>query len=490
MGPIRASTGFEASSSAHRVVANEENAVTRGSPQWDIHFEAGASLAPPLAGSHGITRSEVGAELRRCRGVLPQLLGPRAPSGFVRVLRRTADLRAIQSSAKRWRRRKLQDLIHIGIGGSSLGADALLRATAQPLYNLLPERRRGGPRVHFVDNVDPETLGALLDAVDLRRALVHVVSKSGSTVETAAGFQVLRDALERAGRGLRWSRHCVFTTGRGALRELGKREGVEILNFPSDVGGRFSVLTASGLFTPAVAGVDVGAVVQGARRYLSRVAGASPGDNSAAVSAAIAYLMAVQKRKPIHVLMPYADSLEPLARWYVQLIGESLGKRTRRGNRVTGVGPTPLAARGSTDQHSQVQLFVDGPPDKWVTFVVAERSRRKQPIAGGAPAAYLDGLDLGTLLRAEQRGTALALASVRRPSASWILPRIHPQSVGQLFFALELQAAYQGALYGIDAFDQPGVEAGKRAAFALIGREGYDAERAAIESAAPASWRV
>jgi glucose-6-phosphate isomerase len=188
--------------------------------------------------------------------------------------------------------------------------------------------------------------------------------------------------------------------------------------------------------------------------------------------------------------MPYADCLEPLARWYVQLIGESLGKRTRRGKRVVGVGPTPLAARGSTDQHSQVQLFVDGPPDKWLTFVTVEQSRREQPIAGGAPAAYLDGLDLGTLLRAEQRGTALVLASARRPSASWVLPEIHPECLGQLFFALELHTAYQGALYGIDAYDQPGVEAGKRAAFALIGREGYEDQRAAIEAAEPASWIV
>jgi glucose-6-phosphate isomerase len=282
----------------------------------------------------------------------------------------------------------------------------------------------------------------------------------------------------------------VFTAGRGALRELATREGVEILDFPADVGGRFSVLTASGLFTPAVAGVDVGAVVQGARRYLSRIANAALADNSAAVSAAIAYLMAERKRKSIHVVMPYADSLEPLARWYAQLIGESLGKRARRGTRTTGVGPTPLPARGTTDQHSQVQLFVEGPADKWVNFVTVEKPRRVQRIAGGEPADYLEGIDLGSLLRAEQRGTAIALATARRPSACWTLPEIHPQSVGQLFFALELQAAYQGALYGIDAYDQPGVEAGKIAAFALLGRDGYKKEKAAIEASAPPIWRI
>jgi len=465
--------------------------VTRSTAaSWDIHFEAGGSLAPPLARAHGVTQAEVRAELRRCREVLPRLRSTRAPSGFVNVLKRPVALRAVQDAAARWRARKPSDLIHIGIGGSSLGAEALLRAIAHPQYNLLPDRQRGGPRIHFVDNVDPETLGGLLEWVDLRQAMLHVVSKSGGTVETAAGFQVLRDALERAGRGVRWNERCVFTAGQGALRELATREGVEVLDFPEDVGGRFSVLTPSGLFTPAMAGIDIDAVVQGARRYLSRVANAALTSNSAAVSAAIAYLMANAKRKNVHVLMPYADALEPLARWYVQLIAESLGKRARRGTRATCVGPTPHPARGTTDQHSQVQLFIDGPTDKWVSFVSVEKSRRVQRIAGGEPAEYLADIDLGTLLRAEQRGTAIALAAARRPSACWVLPEIHPQSIGQLFFALELQTAYQGALYGIDTYDQPGVEAGKIAAFALLGRDGYQKEKAAIESNTPPSWRI
>jgi glucose-6-phosphate isomerase len=289
---------------------------------------------------------------------------------------------------------------------------------------------------------------------------------------------------------VRWQRQCVFTAGRGALRDIGKREGVEILDFPEDVGGRFSILTASGLFTPAVAGVDIEAVVAGARRYLSLVTKAPLAQNSAAVFAAIAFLMAERKRKPIQVLMPYADSLEPLARWYVQLVGESLGKQARRGKRTVGVGPTPLPARGTTDQHSQVQLFMEGPRDKWMSFVRVERSQRSLPVPGDGPAPYLKDLDLATLLRAEQRGTEVALASGGRPSASWILPEVHPESLGQLFFALELQTAYQGKLYGIDAYDQPGVEAGKVAAFALIDRPGYEKDKAKIESATPPSWRI
>ncbi|MFP8878777.1 MAG: glucose-6-phosphate isomerase [Myxococcota bacterium] len=456
----------------------------------DIHFEAGGSLAPPLARSHGISRAEVKAELRRCAGVLAELLSDAAPAGFVRALKRPSILAKTRKAAARWRRRKPTDLIHIGIGGSSLGAEALLRALAHPQHNLLTAARRVGPRVHFVDNVDPETLGALLEVVDLRKSLVHVVSKSGGTVETAAGFQVVRDALTRAGRSTRWEEHCVFTTGRSALRDMARREGVETLDFPEQVGGRFSVLTPSGLFTPAVAGVDISGVVGGARRYLARVSKGTPAGNPSAVAAAIAYAMAVSKRKPIHVLMPYADSLEPLARWYVQLIGESLGKSRRQGRRIVGVGPTPLPARGTTDQHSQVQLFVEGPSDKWLTFVSLEASRRRRSIGAGPPADYLEGIDLGELLRAEQRGTAVALARAGRPTANWRLPTISPDTVGQLFFALELQTAFQGALYGINAYDQPGVEAGKLAAFALIGREGYADHRKVIEASDPPTWTI
>jgi glucose-6-phosphate isomerase len=190
----------------------------------------------------------------------------------------------------------------------------------------------------------------------------------------------------------------------------------------------------------------------------------------------------------VHVLMPYGDALEPLSRWYVQLAGESLGKR-RPGSR-RGVGPTPLPARGATDQHSQLQLFVEGPPDKLVVFVDVARPRRRVALPGTPPAPYLKGVSAGQLLRAEREGTAVALARAGRPSLTWELPAAAPECIGQLLFALQLQTAYQAALYGIDAYDQPGVEAGKVAANALIGRAGYEAERAAIEAGRPPDWRI
>jgi glucose-6-phosphate isomerase len=461
-----------------------------------LTLEAGGVLAPPLGAAHGLRRSEVRTLLRPLRNVMPTLLGAEAASGFLRVVERPAVLRGIVETARTLRRRNFEDLIHIGIGGSALGAQTVLAALGHPLHNLLPRAKRKGPRVHFVDNVDPASLAALLGSVDLRRTLVHVVSKSGSTVETAAGFHVLRAALARK-RGARWGSHFVFTSGEGALQQLAERSGAHWVPFPEDVGGRFSAFTPSGLLTPAIAGVNVAGVVGGARRLLSRLRKAPLDRNPAAVAAAIAFGLAERRNKPIQVLMPYADSLEPLSRWYVQLAAESLGKRRpaspsgrlRRGPRSEGVGPTPLPARGSTDQHAQVQLFVEGPADKLVVFVVARRTQALR-IPRGPAAPYLAGVELGALLQAEQEGTQVALARAGRPSLRWELPAVTPDALGQLLLALELQTAYQAELYGVNAYDQPGVEAGKVAAFALLGREGYAAERAAIRRQRPASWRI
>ncbi|HEY8120642.1 MAG TPA: glucose-6-phosphate isomerase [Myxococcota bacterium] len=451
----------------------------------DIRLELGAALAPPLPAEHGLSREEILAALPRLAGVVPRLLGDARPSGFLRALERPHLQREIAATAKRLRGAGFGDLVHVGIGGSALGAETLLRALGHPFRNQLPDRSRGGPRVHFVDNVDPDTLGALTELLGRRKTLLHVVSKSGGTVETAAAFQVLRTAL---GAGKRLRERCVVTTGKGALREYAEKESIPIVEFPEDVGGRFSVFSASGLLTPAIAGVDVAAVVRGAKRFAARARSAPLAQNPAALAAVVSHALAERRGKPINALMPYADALEPLARWAVQLLGESLGKRARADGR--SVGPTPLPARGTTDQHSQVQLFVEGPADKLVVFLRVARTARRVSIPGGEPAAYLRGVELGRLLRAEQEGTRVALAEAGRPSITWELPRISGESVGQLFLALMLQTAYQGELYGIDAYDQPGVEAGKLAAFALIGRVGYERRRAELEAQPLPSWRV
>ncbi|NNL86360.1 MAG: hypothetical protein HKP27_11935 [Myxococcales bacterium] len=234
-----------------------------------LALDLGATLAPPLGVRHGLRRDEVRQEARRLRRVLERLVSSGAPSGFAKLPKRRAALDATLRMARRVRRRNWRDWVHVGIGGSSLGAETIFCALANPVHNLRAGRRDAKhPRVHFVDNVDPTRIEALFASLDLRRTGFHVVSKSGGTLETAAILDLIRGAYARF-PSLSWSQHCVFTTGRGALAALARAEDVPTLRFPEDVGGRFSALTASGLLTPAVAGIDVRRVMSGARSYLA-----------------------------------------------------------------------------------------------------------------------------------------------------------------------------------------------------------------------------
>jgi glucose-6-phosphate isomerase len=258
------------------------------------------------------------------------------------------------------------------------------------------------------------------------------------------------------------------------------------LSVPPNVGGRFSVLTAVGLLPAAFLGLDVDALMKGARDMRRHCWTAAPERNLGVMGAVVLYLMARRRARNIQVLMPYAGGLVGLADWYKQLWAESLGKRLDRRGRVVETGQTPVTALGATDQHSQVQLYMEGPHDKVVTFLEVRDFRPDVRIprlhADLASTGYLGGRTLGELLNAERRGTEIALAAAGRPSFSYLLPRIDAHVVGQLIYLFEFQTALSGELYGIDAFDQPGVEAGKVAAYALMGRAGYEKEAAGLRA--------
>jgi glucose-6-phosphate isomerase len=216
--------------------------------------------------------------------------------------------------------------------------------------------------------------------------------------------------------------------------------------------------------------------------------------NPAGVVAAIHALQMRLFHRHLHVFIPYADALRPTAAWFVQLWAESLGKRVDRQGRVLEIGPTPLPAVGTTDQHAQVQLFIEGPKDKLVTFVAVDQpsSDLALPHVPG-DNAYLGGHSLAELLDAERRGTALALARNGRPSLTVHLPRLDAEQLGGLFFLFEAATAFMGEMLDIDAFNQPGVEEGKRLAFGLLGRPGYESQREAVlnhERERPSRYRV
>jgi glucose-6-phosphate isomerase len=377
-----------------------------------------------------------------------------------------------------------------------------------------------------LDNVDPTTLAALLDLLGpgLRRTLFNVISKSGETAETAAQFLIVRELVARRLGVKALPRQILVTTdaASGTLRAQAQRDGYETLSVPDGVGGRFSVLSAVGLFSAAMCGIDAAAVMAGAAEMGLRVANPRLRENPAAIVAALHYLF-YQRGKRLHVMMPYSARLKDLADWHRQLWAESLGKRRDLQGRDVFIGPTPIKALGATDQHSQVQLYREGPNDKVFTFLVVDefdrdvpipvmtsepptgahphpnplpsREREAQPApqreaqpaahAGGSEAtAYLSGASLGRLLNAEQAATEYALVQAQRPCLTVRFERITPQAVGAFFMLYEAATSIAGLLFGIDAYNQPAVQAGKDGTFALMGRRGHEALAKQILSAA------
>jgi len=392
-------------------------------------------------------------------------------------------------------RRQYDDVVVLGIGGSALGPIALRTALRPYAWNSLPPEARGGfPRLHVLDNVDPETIAALLDRLNTGRTLFIVTSKSGGTAETMAQFLIVRDRLSKGGGG--WAgQNTVFITDpkKGALRPIASREQIDALDIPANVGGRFSVLTPVGLLPAALIGIDVAKMMEGARDMAVRCDGDALSENPAGCYAMLQWMADTKLGRNIHVFMPYSDPLRDFAAWFVQLWAESLGKIRPDGK---SVGPTPLAALGATDQHSQVQLFMEGPTDKTVTFV----SVRERSVDIVIPAAYPDvaelsylgGHSLAELIGIEQRATAGALAKRGRPNMTIEIDRVDPWHVGGLMMLLEIATAYAGDLYGIDAFNQPGVELGKQFAYAQLGRADAKAARkewSALPKADP-RWSV
>ena len=398
----------------------------------------------------GIKRAELQAHAATLRSARRDLYDT-AEGEFLRLPHDKGLLQQIRRYS-RTRPAGVTDVVQLGIGGSSLGARALCAALVPPGSNA----RRGALRSHFPDNVDPEHFGPLLELLDPRRTLVHVVSKSGSTLETLAQLAALRSAW---GKSARLDHFIVTTQAKSELAKYARKEGIpHVLTFPKHVAGRFSVFTASGLLVPTLCGVNVSRVLAGARTMESRCR-RDPLAGPAGRLAATQFLHE-RRGRPIHVEMIYADALLPLGDWFRQIWAESLGKG--------GKGATPVVARGATDQHSQLQLYVAGPDDKLYTLVLVNKLRAGRRITRRAESPVLHGRDLGEILRAEAQGTREALLEANRPLIELHLPRITPEIVGELLLMQQYQTALAGALYGVNPFDQPGVESGKQATLRLL----------------------
>jgi glucose-6-phosphate isomerase len=378
---------------------------------------------------------------------------------LLRLPEKTDDLAGIEAAAKRLVA-GAQDIVFLGTGGSSLGGQtvAQLAGCGVPGLGAL----RAGPRLHFMDNLDPGTYAALLARLPLATTRFVAVSKSGGTgetlMQTIAALAAVRDAglAERVPELFLGITEPAVAGRRNGLRDLLSGLGVAMLDHDPGVGGRYSVLTNVGLLPAAVAGLDIAALRRGAAAALAPVlAGAPPGEVPAAVGAALNVAMATTK--PIAVMMAYADRLERFTRWYVQLWAESLGKE--------GKGTTPIAALGPVDQHSQLQLFIAGPRDKLFTVITVACAGAGPRLDAGLAAAAGEpgfaGKTIGDLVAAQGRATAETLAKNGCPVRTIKLDRLDEASLGELLMHFMLETIIAAQLLGIDAFDQPAVEEGK-----------------------------
>ncbi|HIJ64373.1 MAG TPA: glucose-6-phosphate isomerase [Candidatus Hydrogenedentes bacterium] len=449
----------------------------------DIRIDISRATSAAVGQEHGITPAELREIAPRVESAHAILQDERRQGvyGFYDLYKDQAALSDVKATADHFASLRYDNLVVLGIGGSALGATALATALKPPYYNALTKRaRKGCPRLFVMDNIDPVTFRQMMRLCPPQKTLYNVISKSGGTAETMAQLMIVIDLIERKLGAPAAKDHIVVTTnprGNDAppshLHPVADQYGLKEFVVPLNVGGRFSVFSPVGMFPAAVLGLDLDAMVAGCAAMDARCSKPGIKDNPAYLRAAVQYLADTRKGKVMSVMMPYADALRDVADWYRQLWAESLGKRHDLDGDEVYTGQTPIRALGATDQHSQIQLYREGPNNKLINVIEVRRFantlRIPDVLHGIAALDYVRGKSMNKLMAAELRGTIDALRSSARPVTRIILPRINAHSVAQLLYMLEVETAMAGRLYNVQTFDQPGVEEGKRIARRLMG---------------------
>ena len=459
-------------------------------PSQPLQLDYANVLDTAVGAAHGLSK----AEIKRAEGAVAEVVTrlerewKAGEQHRYRSLPTDGEmLRQVRGAVRKYGG-KFENLVVLGIGGSALGNIALQTALNPAYHNLLPGSKRRGPRLFVMDNVDPMQFGDLVETLGtgLKQTLFNVISKSGETAETAAQFLIMRDLLAKKLGAKALTRQMLVTTDPegGTMRGIVDAEGFDALTVPPGVGGRFSVLSAVGLFSAGMCGIDVAKLLGGAAAMNARVGVRSVTKNPAAMLALLLHAFYVRGKR-LHVMMPYSYQLKDLSDWYRQLWAESLGKRHDLEGQEVLLGPTPIKALGTTDQHSQVQLYREGPNDKVFIFLEVEKFGRdvKIPRAKGVPAElkYLEGQSLGKLINAEKQATEFALVASQRPCLTIRFPAVNADTVGQFILLWEAATSIAGGLLNINPYDQPAVQTGKEFTFALMGRGGYERQTKEFE---------
>ena len=381
------------------------------------------------------------------------------------------DLNAIKNSAKSIRSR-CDAFVVLGIGGSALGANAIFKALTHFRHNELPKNKRNAPRFFVEDNVDPTRLNALLDVIDLNRTVFCVVSKSGNTTETLSQFFAFRKMVE-AQAGEAWKEHFVVVTddNQGKLNRYAEQNGLERFFIPNDLGGRYSVLSPVGLLPAAVLGLNIDALVAGAKAMYDASKSQDVWENAPLLSAVLDYIN-YTRGKCMSVVIPYCESLDLIGDWYSQLWAESLGRNAVIDGNEFKIGQTPVKALGTSAQHSQFQLYLEGPSDKIFTFIAVQKFKNDIPL----PADLNDmfGQDVtknrnfSDLINIERVASTIALTSFNRPSETITISEVNECVLGKIFMFFILKTLFMGALLKVNPYNQPAVESIKIGVKAIL----------------------
>lgn len=417
-----------------------------------IELKADFCLSENVQGN-GLEREELEKWTKEGISALKSINHKRWEKGFTQLPYQKETLEFIKSLEIC--KREWENVVVIGIGGSSLGTFALFRALKPLNYNLLSHEKRKGPKLFILDNPDPELGLSVLENIEKEKSIFIVISKSGETIESISYFYIILELL----KGLENNILIITTLSRGFLYEKGRALNLHIIPFPENVPGRYSVLSVVGLLPLYLTKIDISSILTGARVMADFLHQYLEEENPSILSASILTAL-YEKGKKIQIIMPYSSSLSGMTLWYCQLWAESLGKR-KDGFRW---GQTPFPATGSVDQHSQLQLWIDGPGDKVISFWEISKFRGdiKIPPLGFHEFSYLEGKDLSMILKTEKRATEESLAMNGVPSMTFLIPEINPAFMGQLIYLLELQTVIAGEIIGVNPFDQPGVELGKK----------------------------
>ncbi len=449
----------------------------------DLKIDVSRAKSGAVGAEHGITPGEIEEISPRVSAAHAILQRERREGvyGFYDLHKDSKAIADVVATANEFRDRKFENVVVLGIGGSALGMTALVTALKPPYYNVLSKGgRKQNPRIFVVDNIDPATFRQLMRVCPPHKTLYNVISKSGSTAETMSQLMIVIEALEKKVGAAALKDHVVVTTNpRGTAKSLlhpvADQYGLKEFAVPLNVGGRFSVFSPVGMFPAAMVGMDVSAMMEGCAAMDERCSQDGL-ENPAYLRAAYHYLADTRKRKVMSVMMPYADGLRDVADWYRQLWAESLGKRYDLDQKEVFAGQTPIKAVGATDQHSQIQLFREGPNDKIITILEVKNFgitlKIPDTLTSLRELDYLRGASMNKLMSAELRGTMDALKVSQRPVCLISLPRVNEHTVAQLLYMLEVETAMAGRLYNVNTFDQPGVEEGKKIARKLMGGEG------------------